>query len=135
MILRELFGETSRIKILEALLNYSNDFLTVEEIARMADVSSKTAYVHLSQLSEIGIVEIRKDSSKKFKLNLNDERAMALVLIETNEYLRQSEREYLKFDTIQINENTRVGLNPLNPYDELALEFTFSKWGILWQIK
>ena len=52
---------------------------------------------------------------------------MALVLIETNEYLRQSESEYLKFDTIKINENTRIGLNPLNPYDELALQFTFSK--------
>lgn len=127
MILKELFGETSRIKILEELLTYSDDFLTVEEIARMADVSSKTAYVHLAQLSEIGIVEIKKDSSQKFKLNANDERVMALVLIETNEYFRQSEREYLKFDTIKIDENTRIGLNPLNPYDELALEFTFSK--------
>lgn len=127
MILRELFGETSRIKILEELLTYSNDFLTAEEIARMADVSSKTVYIHLAQLSEIGILEVKKDSSKKFKLNLNDERVMALVLIETNEYLRQSESEYLKFDTIKINENTRIGLNPLNPYDELALQFTFSK--------
>ena len=127
MILRELFGETSRIKILEELLTYSNDFLTVEEIARMADISSKTAYIHLAQLSEMGIVEIKKDSSRKFKLNLNDERVLALSLIEADEYLRQSKRDYVKFETIKINENTRVGLNQFDPSREISLQFTLSK--------
>ena len=69
MILRELFGETSRIKILEELLAYSEQYLTAEEIARMADVSSKTVYIHLTQLSQIGIVEVKKESFQKFKLN------------------------------------------------------------------
>lgn len=127
MILRELFGETSRIKILEELLTYSDEFLTAEEISRMADVSSKTVYTHLTQLAEIGIVEIKKESFQRFKLNLNDERVLALLLIETNEYLRQSEMDYLKFETVEIDEKTRIGLNPLNPTNELSLQFTFSK--------
>lgn len=127
MILRELFGETSRIKILEELLTYSDDFLTADEIARMSDVSSKTVYVHLNQLSEIGIVEVKKGSYKKFRLNPSDERVMALGLIETNEYLRQSGRDFLKFETIKINENTNVFLNPLNPSNEVSLQFTISK--------
>lgn len=129
MILRDLFGETSRIKILEELLTYSNDFLTAEEISRMADVSSKTVYIHLNQLSEMGIVEVKKDSFKRFRLNSSDERVMALGLIETSEYLRQSGKESLKFESIKINENTNAFLNPANPSDELSLQFTISKWG------
>lgn len=93
MILKELFGENSRIKILDGLLTYSYDFLTVEEIARMADVSSKTANIHLNHLSEIGIVEVKKESYEMFRLNNKDERVMALGLIETNEYLKQSGRD------------------------------------------
>lgn len=127
MILRELFGETSRIKILEELLAYSEQYLTAEEIARMADVSSKTVYIHLTQLSQIGIVEVKKESFQKFKLNLNDERVLALLLIETNEYLRQSKRDYLKFKTVELDESAPVGLDFFKHSNEVALQFTVSK--------
>lgn len=127
MILRELFGETSRIKILEELLAYSEQYLTAEEIARMADVSSKTVYIHLTQLSQIGIVEVKKESFQKFKLNLNDERVLALLLIETNEYLRQSKRDYLKFKTVELDESAPAGLDFFKHSNEMALQFTVSK--------
>ena len=127
MILRELFGETSRIKILGELLAYSEQYLTAEEIARMADVSSKTVYIHLTQLSQIGIVEVKKESFQKFKLNLNDERVLALLLIETNEYLRQSKRDYLKFKTVELDESAPAGLDFFKPSNEVALQFTVSK--------
>lgn len=89
MILKELFGNTSRIKILEELLSKWGEFLSVEEISRMSDISRKSVYNHLNNLEEIGILEIRKEGSKKFKLKEDDERALALVLIESNEYSRQ----------------------------------------------
>ena len=90
MILNELFGENTRIKILEELLTYDDSFLTAEEISRMADVSSKTVQIHMNQLEEIGILEVEKNGVERFKLNINDERVLALGLIETTEYLRKS---------------------------------------------
>jgi len=90
MLLNELFGENARIKILEELLTYVDSFLTAEEISRMADVSSKTVYIHMNQLEEIGILEVKKNIVKRFKLKANDERVLALGLIETNEYQRKS---------------------------------------------
>ena len=90
MILNELFGENTRIKILEELLTYNDSFLTAEEISRMADVSSKTVQIHMNQLEEIGILDVEKNGVERFKLNANDERVLALGLIETNEYLRKS---------------------------------------------
>ena len=88
MLLNELFGENARIKILEELLTYDDSFLTAEEISRMAGVSSKTVYIHMNQLGEIGILEVEKKGARRFKLNSNDERVLALGLIEANEFLR-----------------------------------------------
>ena len=56
----------------------------------MADVSSKIVHMHMNQLEEIGILEVEKKGAKRFKLNSNDERVLALGLIETNEYQRKS---------------------------------------------
>ena len=103
MLLNELFGENARIKILEELLTYSDSFLTAEEISRMADVSAKTVYIHMNQLEEIGILEVEKKGAKRFKLNSNDERVLALGLIEANEFLRQSHKQELSFESSEIN--------------------------------
>ncbi len=103
MLLNELFGENARIKILEELLTYDDSFLTAEEISRMADVSSKTVYIHMNQLEEIGILEVEKKGAKRFKLNSNDERVLALGLIETNEYLRRSNKQELTFESSEVN--------------------------------
>ena len=61
MFLKELLGENARIKIFEELLTYMDSFLTAEEISRMADVSSKTVYIQMNQLEEIGLLEIEKN--------------------------------------------------------------------------
>ena len=90
MFLNELLGENARIKILEELLTYSDSFLTADEISRMVDISSKTVHIHMNQLEEIGMVEVKKRRSKRFKLKSNDERVLALGLIEANEFLRRS---------------------------------------------
>lgn len=103
MLLNELFGENARIKILEELLTYSDSFLTAEEISRMADVSTKTVYIHMNQLEEIGILEVEKKGAKRFKLNSNDERVLALGLIEANEFLRSSQNQELSFERSEVN--------------------------------
>lgn len=72
--------------MLEELLGYTDYFLTVEEISRMADVSQKRVQNHLMQLKDIGILEVE---NKRFKLNKNDEWVLALGLIETHEFLRR----------------------------------------------
>lgn len=97
MLLDELFGENARIKILEELLTYVDSFLTAEEISGMADVSPKTVYIHMNQLEKIGILEVEKKGVKRFKLNSNDERVLALGLIETKEFLRRSHKQELFF--------------------------------------
>lgn len=87
MSLKELFGKTDRIKILEELISNWDFFLSVDEIARMSDVSKKSVHMHMAELNKIGILII-DESSKKFKLNPEDKRAIALSLIESDEYLR-----------------------------------------------
>lgn len=89
MILSELFGENARIKILEELISNWDFFLTVEEIARMSDVSKKSVYIHMQQLNQIGILIVENEGSKRFKLDPNDERAIAMALIESGEYIRK----------------------------------------------
>ncbi|OED29896.1 winged helix-turn-helix domain-containing protein [Methanosphaera sp. WGK6] len=90
MILEELFGKTARIKIMEELLSKWGQFLTAEEISTMAEVSKKTVYIHMNKLEELGLITVEKKSMRRYKLNENDERALALGLIETNEYSRQN---------------------------------------------
>ena len=117
MLLNELFGENARIKILEELLTYVDSFLTAEEISRMADVSSKTVYIHMNQLEKIGILEVEKKGAKRFKLNSNDERVLALGLIEANEFLRRSHKQELSFESSEANpEDVRKYSN----YDEIV---------------
>ena len=89
MLLRELFGESARIKILEELVSNWDFFLSVDEISRMSDVSKKSVYVQMDELNKIGLLIIDNSGSKKFKLNPEDKRAILLALIESEEYLRK----------------------------------------------
>ncbi len=116
MLLNELFGENARIKILEELLTYVDSFLTVEEISRMADVSPKTVYIHMNQLENIGILEVEKKGAKRFKLNSNDERVLALGLIESNEFLRRSHKLELSFESSEI---TTENVKKYSKYNEI----------------
>ena len=69
MLLRELLGDSARIKILEELISNWDFFLSVDEVARMSDVSKKTVYTQVHELNKIGILIIDENGSKKFKLN------------------------------------------------------------------
>ena len=120
MLLNELFGENARIKILEELLTYVDSFLTADEISRMADVSPKTVYIHMNQLEEIGILEVEKKGAKRFKLNSNDERVLALGLIETNEFLRRSNKQELSFESSEVNTGV---VKKYSNYDEIEVMF------------
>ena len=120
MLLNELFGENARIKILEELLIYTDSFLTAEEISRTSDVSTKTVYIHMNQLEEIGILEVKKKGAKRFKLNSNDERVLALGLIESNEYLRRSHEQELSFESIEVKP---MDVKKYSNYDEIEAIF------------
>jgi len=120
MLLNELFGENARIKILEELLTYVDSFLTADEISRMADVSPKTVYIHMNQLEEIGILEVEKKGAKRFKLNSNDERVLALGLIEANEFLRRSNKQELSFESSEVNPTY---VKKYSNYDEIETMF------------
>ena len=123
MLLRELFGDNARIKILEELISNWDFFLTVDEIARMSDVSKKSVYIHMEELRKIGIVIIDNEGSKKFKLNPKDKRVIALALIESGEYLRKMEEyelelknnikneEYLALSTLSNENNDLLTVN------------------------
>ena len=123
MLLRELFGDNARIKILEELISNWDIFLTVDEIARMSDVSKKSVYIHMEELRKIGIVIIDNEGSKKFKLNSKDKRVIALALIESGEYLRKMEEyelelknnikneEYLALSTLSNENNDLLTVN------------------------
>lgn len=121
MLLKELFGDTARIKILEELISNWDLFLTVDEIARMSDVSKKSVYVHIKQLEETGIVIVDDEGSKKFKLNPNDKRAIALALIESDEYLRKMGEYELEITNIEKNEEYLSLSTSTNCNNELLL--------------
>lgn len=89
MILKELFGDNARVKILEELISKWGIYLSVDEISRMSGVSKKSIYTHMDELKKIGILNIKKEGSVKYKLKEEDERSLALGLIGSNEYLRQ----------------------------------------------
>ena len=110
MILRELFGDSARIKILEELVANWDFFLSVEEIARMSDVSKKSVYVHMDELKKIGILSINEEGSKKFKLDPTDKRAIAIALIESDEYLRKMDEFELELKNSK-SDNTLLPLS------------------------
>lgn len=123
MLLTELFGDSARIKILEELISNWDYFLSVEELSRMSDVSKKSVYNHMHELDKIGILIIDDKGSKKFKLNPKDERAIALALIETGEYIRKAEEYENKiknkeseseFLTLSTSDNDNTNLLKLN---------------------
>lgn len=121
MILEDLFGKTTRIKILEELLSKWGEYLSVEEISRMADVSKKSVYIHMAKLEDISVLDIENEGSKKFRLNQNDERALALALIESKEYSRQLNDLDIYFETNSENTISTVYDTIENDFDDLNL--------------
>jgi len=98
-ILKDIFGNTKRINILEKLIDNWGELLTIDEISRMADTSPKTAYFHINELKNIGILDYIDEKPKKFRLKEDDKRALALAILESEEYLRKSEKLLQKMET------------------------------------
>ncbi|MEW6010408.1 MAG: winged helix-turn-helix domain-containing protein [Euryarchaeota archaeon] len=90
-VLKGIFGDTKRISILEELVENWGEFLTIDEIARISNTSPKTAYRHINELNHIGILEQSGLKPKQFKLKEDDKRAVALSILESEEYLRKME--------------------------------------------
>ena len=90
-ILKEIFGDTKRVRILEELIEHAGEFLSVSEISKMSDVSKKTVYSHLYQLEETRIIISDPGRITKYGLNMDDSRAVALSIIADEEYLRKME--------------------------------------------
>ena len=101
MVLKEIFGDTKRISILEELIENWGEYLTIEEIARMADTSPKTAYHHINELLKIDILECINEKPKKYKFKEDDRRTVTLAILESAEYLRKSKELEEKEPIIQ----------------------------------
>ena len=122
-VLREVFGNTKRISILEEMVENWGEFLTIDEIARISETSPKTAYRHINELNKIGILDFKDAKPKKFKLKEDDKRALALAILESEEYLRKSEitlKYVKKEEKIARNNRSFIEFNNSNP-DELKM--------------
>ncbi|MGO9386985.1 MAG: hypothetical protein ACLPWD_02945, partial [Methanobacterium sp.] len=90
-VLKEIFGDTKRISILEELVENWGEFLTIDEIARISETSPKTAYLHINELMDVGILDSINKRPQRFKFKEDDKRALALAILESEEYVRKSD--------------------------------------------
>ena len=88
VVLRELLGDSTKLSVLEELIERWGEPLTVDEIASISEVPVDRAKLHLKELRAIGIV-IEADG--KYRLKKRDERAKALRTLENEEYVRIAE--------------------------------------------
>lgn len=118
-VMKDIFGETKRIDILEELIERWGEFLEASEISRMTDVSKKTVYTHLKQLEKIGMIETKEGRATKYRLKKDDKRALALSFLESEEYLRRLDMAFQE-------NNEYENLGYINPgIDESSLEYEF----------
>jgi len=126
MLLTEIFGNNSRVKILEELISKEDIYLTVSELARMAEISKKTVYTHISKLEQLGLVVKKEGKKNKYKLNDKDPRALALGIIENEEFLirdkhsSNSDNYAISYtiDTTDPPENIKIDM--INNFNEIV---------------
>ena len=101
MILNKLFGDCDRIKIIEELCSNWGVFLDITDLANMSDVDRGIIYEkHIKPLIDLGLVEkisIYSDEEKleKYRLKLDHEACLALMIIDTNLYMKTLEDHIL----------------------------------------
>lgn len=88
-VLKDIFGDTGRVRILEELAERWEEYLTVSEIARMADVSPNTVYPIVRELEKFGIIKSQEGRATKYGLNPEDERALFIAKLEDQQYLNK----------------------------------------------
>lgn len=87
MILSAIFGDTTRVKILQEFISKWGLFLNANEISRMSNVSKRATYSNIKKLDEIGLLEKKEGKSIKYRLKKNDKRSLILAILEGEEYL------------------------------------------------
>ena len=104
-VLKEIFGDTKRISILEELVERWGEFLKASEIVRMSGASKKTVYDHLKELNDIGLLEIKYGRATRYKLKEDDKRALSLAILESEEYLRKTEISLKQLEKEELKED------------------------------
>ncbi|RBQ24183.1 hypothetical protein ALNOE001_04430 [Candidatus Methanobinarius endosymbioticus] len=115
MILTEIFGDTTRVKILEEFISNWGIFLKVSEVARMSNVSEKSVYTHIKQLDDIELLEKIEGKSTKYMLKEDDKRALNLSIIDNAEYIRK-DRKYSFHNVIfsKVENKNHQNIIPVN---------------------
>lgn len=68
----ELFGDTTRARILSVLVDERGRELNVSELARQAGVARKTVYAHLDELVDVGAVDVARETKQGKRYTLAD---------------------------------------------------------------
>ncbi|MGB9936858.1 MAG: ArsR/SmtB family transcription factor [Methanobacterium sp.] len=111
-ILKEIFRDTKRVRILEELLERWGEYLSVAELERMTDISSKTLYTHLSELEKIGLVILEPGNKSKYAININDRRALILGILQDEEYLRKVDLSIKETEKEELVQQIDKAVNP-----------------------
>lgn len=90
MILNGIFGDTTRVKILQKFISKWGLFLNANEISRMSNVSKRATYSNIKKLDEIGLLEKKEGKSTKYRLKKDDKRNLILAILEGEEYLHKN---------------------------------------------
>lgn|GEM_PF-1196960 len=118
-MLKEIFGETTRVSILEVLTERWGEYLTVKEIARMADSSDRAVYDHIHQLEKTGIVTSEPGRTAKYGLNTEDKRALTLAIIHDEEYLRKIQLSIEEMEKEEIISELEISVELESSFDYL----------------
>lgn len=88
----DLFGDAARAKILSVFATQRDHEFNVAELARQAGITRKTAYEHIDEFAEIGIVREREVSQGK-RYSYNGDSMVARKLYELNGAMLQRRQE------------------------------------------
>lgn len=92
MVLTGIFGDTTRVKIIQEFISKWGLFLNANEISRMSNVSKRATYSNIKILDEIGLLEKKEGKSTKYRLKKDDKRSLILALLEGEEYIHKNKK-------------------------------------------
>lgn len=82
-----LFATEARTRILAVLVGERGDDLNVTEVAGLAGVARSTVYDHLDDLLDLGVVEEIGEEGERPTYRLNEDDAVAEVLVDLEDAL------------------------------------------------